>query len=540
MTPSRLLLAAALALSVGAPGSVLLAQGTKEPATLAIAYPRDPSLPIPTLWSGDIANQEVSDLIFLRLADVGPEVVTTGDKGFIPRLARKWERRDPLTLVFEVDPRARWQDGKPVTSADVVFGFERARNPKLSPRTAPLLQRVQSVTAEGDRRVVVKFTERYPAQLYDATFHALPLPAHLLSKIVPESLATSSFASQPIGNGPYRWVRRTPGQLVELAADPRFFLGKPRITRVLFLIAPDPEARANLVLSGTADAIDNIYSFTNPARLERLPAYQYYPVPGLTLIYINLNQRDPADSSRPHPILSDPVVRQALVQAADRTTIAKSVYGSFTISPAAPVSSLLARSVDAPPPPPYDTVAAIKLLEARGWIDHDGDGVRDKDGKPLSFRILVPAPTAARQVMATRLQEAYRQLGIQLKIDVLDGSVYTELHLAGKFDMDFYGASQDPAPSGLSTSWSCAGIGGSNVIHYCNRAVDSLLARAAVNEKDAPGLYRDALRRIAADYPALFMAALVATIAVHRRFQNVRLQPTSVWSGIWQWTVAEH
>jgi len=537
MTLHRPLLAVSLSLCLGSP-LVAAAQTGRDPGTLAIAYARDPSSPVPTLWRGDNANREVSDLLFLRLADLGPEFGTSGDRGFLPRLARRWERRDGVTLVFDLDPRARWQDGTPVTSADVIFGFERARNPKLSAQVSTLLRRVQSMTAEGDHRVVVRFTEPYGEQLYDATYHSPPLPAHLLAGIPPESLATSPFVGQPVGNGPYRWVRRTPGQLVELAADTGFFLGRPHIRRVFFLVTSDAEARANLLLSGSADAVDNIYSFTNPARLERLPEFRYYPAPGLGLVYISLNQRDPADSSRPHPILSDPVVRQALVLAANRELIGKATYGPFTTTSSAPVSAILGRSLDAPPAPAYDTLAALRLLKSRGWTDHNGDSILDKDGRRLSLSLLVPANLASRQVMATRLQEGYRTLGIDLRIDLLDPGVFTERHNAGQFDMDFYGVNQDPSPGGLVQSWTCAGIGGSNVIHYCNPAVDSLIARAIVAQKNGPALWREAVRRIANDYPAIFVASPVATVAVNRRFQNVTVRPASPWAWVWQWTVS--
>jgi peptide/nickel transport system substrate-binding protein len=537
MTSHCLLIAATVGAALLPSASPLAAQRPRDAATLSVAYARDPASPVPTLWRNDNANRDVSDLMFLRLADLGPELTTIGDRAFVPRLARSWKRRDPLTLVFELDPRAHWHDGKAVTAADVLLGFERARNPRLSAQIATLLRRIQSVSAEGQRRVVVKFTEPYPEQLYDAVYHALPLPAHLLAGIVPESLATSSFVSAPVGNGPYRFVRRVPSQVTELEADSTFFLGKPKVKRVLFLVAPDPEARVNLILAGTADAVDNIYSFDNPARLEKLPDYQYYPVPGLNLIYINFNQRDPADTSKPHAILSDPVVRRALVLAADRQLIARASYGPFTTSPGAPLSAVLGRALEAPATPPYDTATAVHLLASRGWIDHDGDGIRDKDGRPLSLSLLVPAPVAARKVMGTRLQEAYRGLGIDLKLEITDGAVYTERHAAGRFDLDFYGAGQDPSPSGLTQTWTCAGFGGSNVSHYCNPVVDSLIAAATVAETNAPALWREALHRIADDYPAIFMAAVVSTYAVHRRFQNVRLIPGAPWAGVWQWGV---
>src|SRR5690348_6504519 len=91
-----------------------------------------PGLPIPTLIQGS-SNQDVADLLFLRLARLGPTLATAGDSAFIPQLARSWTRRDSLTLVFELDPRARWQDGAPVTARDVVFSFARARDPGVNP-----------------------------------------------------------------------------------------------------------------------------------------------------------------------------------------------------------------------------------------------------------------------------------------------------------------------------------------------------------------------------------------------------------------------
>ncbi len=101
--------------------------------------------------------------------------------------------------------------------------------------------------------------------------------------------------------------------------------------------------------------------------------------------------------------------------------------------------------------------------------------------------------------------------------------------------MEFFGVSQDPTPAGLVQSWSCAGMGGANVGHYCNPAVDSLLARGGRRQADASRLWSQAVRRIAEDVPALFQAAVVASVPVHKRFTNVTLRPESLWSTVWQW-----
>ena len=95
----------------------------------------------------------------------GPTSITSGDKSFVPLLAKSWTRRDSVTLAFDLDERAKWQDGVPVTARDVVFTFERARDPAIAPRLAELLRRITSVTAEGDRRVVFQFSRAYAEQI---------------------------------------------------------------------------------------------------------------------------------------------------------------------------------------------------------------------------------------------------------------------------------------------------------------------------------------------------------------------------------------
>ena len=146
---------------------------------------------VPTL-SRSSAAMQISDLVFLRLGRYGG--TSFGDHAAVPELAKGWTRRDSLTLAFDLDPRARWHDGKPVTARDVVYSFTRARDPKQSASTAMLLVDIASVQAEGDGRVVIRFSRAYGEQLYDATFHVQILPEHLVAKIPPDSLASSAFA----------------------------------------------------------------------------------------------------------------------------------------------------------------------------------------------------------------------------------------------------------------------------------------------------------------------------------------------------------
>lgn len=519
-----------------APLSLVALPAILPAQTLVIVTGREVLSPVPTLWKNDQSNREISDLLFLRLADLGPALRTTDERAFIPRLARRWTRRDSLTLAFELDPRARWHDGTPVTPADVILSFRRAADRALNPQLSTLLGRITAMEAEGERTVVVRFREAYAEQLYDATYHTPPLPAHLLAGIPAESLAASAFARAPVGNGPYRWVGRTPGQRLELRADTAFFLGRPGIQRIVQLVVPDGEARANLLRTGEVDAIDNVYGLPNYSRVERLPDYGYYPAPGLILGFAGFNFRDPADTSRAHPLFQDPLVRRALALALDRPAISQATWGPLTTTPDAPLSAVVGRNVTSPPVTPYDTGSARRLLAQAGWRDRDGDGVLDKGGRPLRFRFMVPSVSTPRVAMATRMQEAWRQLGIAAELDLVEPGTYMTRRGQGRYDLEFWQPLQDPTPSGLVQSWACSGIGGSNVGHYCNPAVDSLLAAGSrAPAAEAGRRWSQAVARIAEDMPAVFLYATVNGTAVHRRFTNVTIRPESAWSTVWQW-----
>ena len=512
------------------------AQRPQDAGTIVIVVGQEATAPVPSVGSGR-ANQDVADLLFLRLARPGADLVTSGERGFTPELARTWSRRDSLTLVFDLDPRARWHDGTPVTTRDVLFSFGRARDPQVDPQRALLLRNIEAVTAEGDQRVVVRFSRVYAEQLYDATWHVQPLPAHLLDSIPASRLAASRFVQQPVGNGPYRWVRRDPGQQLELAGDPGFFLGRPRLDRVVFLLARDPEAQLNLILDGTGDALENVTPIGNVDRLQQRAEMRILPVPTFSVGYLLFNQRAYGDRNQPHPILADRDVRRALAMALDRQSLVRTTFGNYAAVAEGPVAQLhWIRDPDARATR-LDPRGAATLLASRGWRDTDGDGVLDRNGVPLSLRLNFPAPSAPRAMMAAQAQEQLRRIGVRIELVRLDGPVWAERRGKGEFDIDFSSASMDPSPSGLVQSWSCAGRSGSNVGQYCNPAVDSLLDLAITGRGDVRRTWRQVVRTINDDAPAVFIYAPVTAMAVHRRYADVAVRPESWWSSLWRWRV---
>ncbi|MEO8200184.1 MAG: ABC transporter substrate-binding protein [Gemmatimonadota bacterium] len=507
---------------------------TNDHGVVIIATGADAPAPVPTVATFG-TNWEVANLLFLRLAEMGPTLTSVGDRGFIPALARAWNRRDSLTLVFELDPRALWHDGRPVTAADVIFTFARSQE---IPDLASALRRVKSVSAEGDHRVIFRFVRFYPEQLYDATHQMLIMPQHLLKDIPLDSLPTSAFAQKPVGNGPFRWVRRVPGQLIELAAFDRFFLGRPKIDRVYFRVASDPDARLNLLLAGEADVAQSL-SLPAEDRVRQDSNLVVTAVPSGGITYALFNQKANGDRGKPHPILSDPVVRRALILALDRPQMARSVYGGHTSVPDGPVPQMFAW-VQAPGERivPSDTARARAMLASAGWLDHDRDGILDKNGIPFELSVNTPNRTPQRPMLAQQMQARLLPLGIKLNVRLMEYEVSQTMRDSGQFDIDMASANLDPTPSGWDWSWSCANVAKKrqNVGSYCNPEIDSLLLKAQ-SSRDPVVHYRRILALIRSDAPAIFLSSPANVIGVNKRYASHPFRPEMLWLSLRHWSV---
>ena len=524
-----------LAVFLAAPAP-LLAQRPPDHGSIVILLGQEPTTPIPTLLGGS-ANSAVSDLLFLRLARPGRGLVTTDERSFEPELAKSWTRRDSLTLVFELDPRARWHDGKPVTSRDVVFSFTRMRDSTADPGRAVLLRYLASVTAEGDHRVVMRFDRAYPEQFYDATFHVQLLPAHLVDTIPPAGFAASDFVREPVGTGPYRWARRDPGQRLELAGNPEFFRGAPKVDRVVFLVVRDVEAALNLLLDGSADVYEAVPPVSGPPRLAANPSLQLMTAPSFSVSYLLFNQRAYGDRSRPHPVLSDPAVRRAIAMAIDRATLLRSTYGGFGALAGAPVAQAHWTFRLVPNEPRFAPGAAAALLRQQGFRDGDGDGILERDGAPLSLRLNVPGTSVPRVSMATQVQEQLRRIGIRLELVRLDFPVWAQRRQRGEFDIDFTAVTMDPSPTGIVQSWTCASRTGSNHAWFCDPALDRLLERAITSPRSGEREWREVYAALQRAVPAGFLLSPPNLVAVHRRYRNVSLRPESLYGDLWRWSV---
>jgi len=501
--------------------------------TLINAAVAEPPTLLPPSTENVVAG-DVGEQLFLKLADVGMSTNTVGDEDFQPLLAQRWEWDGPLTLVFHLDPRARWQDGQPVTAADVEFTFNAYTDSTVSSPFRPKLKRIASVTQRDAQTAVFRFHERYPEMFYDAVYHMRILPAHLLRPIPRDQWKTAPFGRQPVGDGPYKFVRWQAAQSLELVADSTFFLGRPGIRRLIWRFTPNLQVAVQQVIADQADVREQLVTPDNVERASAAQQLTIYPFRGNVYTYLSFNLRANGDTSKPHPIFGDRDLRRALTMAVDRASLVKSALGALGKVPPGPMSSLLGIWDPEIRQLPYDTAQANRILNGRGWRDHDGDGIRDKDGTPLAFRMLVPSTSELRKRYARLLQEQYRLIGVRVDIDELEFSVVTDRLGSGKYDTSILSRGNDPSPSsGIQQSWTQAGWGGSNFGRYYNAQFEELVDRAiaASTREQARTLWRRAIETINADAPGIWLYSLENVAAIHKRVDNVQIRPDS-WAAL--------
>ncbi|MEO7085227.1 MAG: ABC transporter substrate-binding protein, partial [Gemmatimonadaceae bacterium] len=201
--------------------------------TMVIAQSVVGGIAFPPL-ANDQGGRLVQDLVFDRLAEIGDDLNSVGDKGFTPRLAEKWAwAPDSMSIAFSIDPKARWHDGKPVTAADVRYTYKIFTDTVVASSTAPTLENIDSVSVRDSLTAVVWFKKRTPSEFYDVAYQLPIVPEHVYGSIPSKDLRTSDAVRKPIGSGRFRFVSWEPKVRLELIADTANYRGRPGLDRII-------------------------------------------------------------------------------------------------------------------------------------------------------------------------------------------------------------------------------------------------------------------------------------------------------------------
>jgi peptide/nickel transport system substrate-binding protein len=504
--------------------------------TIIAGMGTDPSALLPQLVF-DETSDAVTDLLFEKLAAIGPSLSSVGDAGFTPRIARSWDwSRDSLAITFHIDPAARFHDGTPVTAGDLRYTYRITKDTMLGSPTTPLIANIDSVSVVDSLTATVWYHRRSPTQFFDAVYQLPPLPEHVYGKIPVADLKTSSITRNPVGSGRFRFVKWEPAVRLELMADTANFLGRPKIDRVIFMLAQAPTSAAAALLAGQMDffisfPLDQADRLDSSSLIRAVPYLQN----GYGFLGMNTFARK---STRPHPILGDIAVRRALSMSLDREGMLTNVFktsGKLAHGPFPTGAALADTTLE---PPPYDTAAAGALLDAAGW-KRGADGVRMKNGRPLALEVLAPTSSLIRLRYAELIQEQLNRMGFRIEV-ARAAQDFNSRMVARDFDMIVLALFTDPSVAGIQQYWSSEGIqAGSNVFHYRNPAVDALLDSAS-RSLDPAVMHRrvsSAFKRIMDDVPAVWLYSGATVAAANRRIDLAPLPLDGWWGNLADWSI---
>jgi len=468
----------------------------------------DPSTLDP-LTTNDELGLRVVDLLFRPLVGIDR------DRRFVPGLAASWRVSDEgRTYTFSLDPQARWEDGSPVTSADVKFTLERILDPKAGAvNWRPALEDLDRV--ETPDAVTARVTFRKP---YAERLLAFNLPIVCAAAYARDPKAVHR---SPFGSGPYRLESWETNQKLVLVrrADAG---AAAHFARVVFRVIPDDAVRYQAGARGELDEFR--VTRTQTATAQKAPEFlaknRLVKSPQFLVVEIVWNCRN--------ALLADARVRRALAMAWPREEAAKQLYppdGAALVSGPYPAGA--AECDPAVKPPAFDVAAAGKLLDEAG-LAAGPDGMRRKGGKKVSIELLFPVGRIYSN-LAEILRQSYAKAGIELTLRPLDWAAYVSRGQAGEFDAQIMGQfylppNLDPFPYFHSTQ---SPPNGGNQGRYANPETDRVM-EAAERELDAARrleLYREVHRLLAADAPADFLWSADQYWAVSKDVEGVEISP---------------
>lgn len=477
--------------------------------TLIDAVIGEPSGLIPMI-AGEAAASAVASNIFNSLLKYDKNLELQGE------LAQSWSvSPDQKTITFKLKPGLKWADGKPLTSADVLFTWklvtdDNTRTPYGS--DYKLVIRAETPDAATFR---VSYANPYSPAL-DSWAGLQILPEHLLKG---QDINTTSFRFKPVGSHYYKLEEWKPGERISLVRNPNSTQGPPRIDRLVSRFIPDPAAQ---FLELLADNIDSMtlnpiqYSRIVPSREDLQKKLALYKELGNNYTYLGFNLK--------HKPFDDIRVRQAINYAIDKQELIDGVLlgmGEPVSSPYKPGTRWTNPDLS---PYPYDPNKAIALMKAAGYTGRDKEGYLLRDGKRLSFDILTNQ-NKQREMSAVLVQGRLKEIGIEANVRVMEWASFIGRFIkTGDFDVVLlgWGLSLDPDQYSIWHS-SQQAPGQFNFIGYNNPRVDKLLeqGRLELNPDKRMKIYHEFASILLADSPIVYLYTGYGLPAIHKRVKGI-------------------
>lgn len=531
---------------------------SRDAETLRLLYRRSAVTLNPHLATG-YQDFEAARIVYEPLASynqAGTLVPFLADE--IPTLENGGVAADGTSVTWTLRPDVTWSDGQPFTADDVVFTFEFIRNPLVAAATAQFYEEVKAVEAIDKYTVKITFASPTPAWSVPFTGQTgLILPRHIFAESNGPNARAALANLQPVGTGPYQVVGFESGTVI-YEANPSYWGSRPAFKRVELLGGLAPYAAAREVLQAdTADFAHNLQVEADAlSNLENNASGHVTTLFGSQVERIMLNFANPfarteagerASPQIPHPYFSDLRVRQAINLAIDRDRIAKELYGpagqptaQLLMAPSDYRSTAIAYT--------YDLEKAKALLDEAGWVDTNGDGVREKGDVALEV-LFQSAVNPVRQKTQAIVSDSLKAIGVDVEI----ARVRTDEFFSGNpqdtkslnhfyADMQVYSTgNESPDPATYMGWWTCAKIASQanqwqepNNARYCNPEYDRLWeqARQELDPDRRADLFQQMNELLAQDVAVIPVVYRATVNAVNNRLADVEFTPwdASTWA----------
>lgn len=408
-----------------------------------------------------------------------------------------WEiSEDGLTYTFHINPDAVWSDGMPISADDMIFSINAIKSEDFSTNIEPMAAFIDSVEKIDDKTYAVHLTSNNCSVLSDLSGIRF-IPAHKYAADFSD-FTTSDFNLNPdISGGPYILESWAPDEGQTFYANPNYWAGEPKIPYLINRVIGDQAVVVQSIQSGAVDYV----SFQGDLfrQIADTSNLQYHAFPAMSVNFLSLNWADPNnpqsaydEAGNPidqgaHPIFSDVAVRKAVVMAFNIDDVLVTLGGEEGGTPligavAPPVQWAYNNNIERTP---FDPEGAKALLEEAGWVDTDGDGVREKDGVPLAFTITYSNILQHFETTALVAQDQLEDVGFDVELELIEWANYiTEVYNGQAYDatpMSNSGGTSTPDPNDfMSLLLSTEDIvgAGNNLASYVNPEVDALIEQA--------------------------------------------------------------
>ena len=401
----------------------------------------------------------------------------------VPTLENGGISRDGLTITYHLRHSVHWQDGAPFTSHDVAFSYRAIMNPNTLAATRHGYDDVSRVDTPDPYTAIFRLKQRFAPAVHTFFAHSdspyFIIPAHLLERY--HDLNRVPFNSSPIGTGPFKVARWVRGDRIEFVANDDYFLGKPKLKRIIVTFVPDENTISSQLRAHEVDW----FSAATPRMFPQVSA-----IPGVDVRLVPMNANDAIIFNTTRVPFNDPNVRRAIGFAIDKELLVReATYGTTVAATEDLPPSIWAFDPKAGTSK-RDLPRAKRLLDAAGWRV-GSDGIRVKDGKRFSMGLAYRTDSITDRSRGVLIGSMLKDAGIEVELKgyttaLLYGPNGSGILADGRYDasLQTWYAGSDPDDS---TQLLCAYVSpkGYNWARYCSREMDDA-QQMALSHYDQP------------------------------------------------------